>query len=192
MIARGVSQRREAIRWAREVARDRHAIYLDTESTGLGPSAEIVDVALVSGDGTVLFDSFVRPSCPIPPDASAIHGIYDHHVAGAPTWEELAPYLAVLLTGARVVVYNARFDSDLINQCCERCGQPPFARHWECAMLSYAAYAGEQNQWGKGLRWHKLDAAAAAFGFPPGGHRALSDAITCRNVVYSMAEAPIR
>lgn len=191
MIAREVSQRRAAIRWAREIARDRHTIYLDTESTGLGPLAEIVDVALVSGDGTVLFDSFVRPSCPIPPEASAIHGIHDHHVIGAPRWEEVAPYLAAVLSGARVVVYNARFDSGLINQCCKRCGLPEFAQRWECAMLSYAAYAGEPGQWGKGFRWHKLDAAAAAFGFPPGGHRALGDAITCRNVVISMAGASL-
>ena len=190
LIARGVTQQKAAIRWARDVTRDRHAIYLDTESTGLGPQAEIVDVALVSGDGTVLFDSFVRPSCPIPPDASAIHGIFDHHVANAPTWDEIAPYLAVLLTGTRVIVYNARFDSDLVNQCCKRGGHIPFATQWECAMLSYAAYVGEPGQWGKGFRWHKLDAAAAAFGFPPGGHRALGDAMTCRNVVRAMAETP--
>jgi DNA polymerase-3 subunit epsilon len=188
VIARGTSQRRAAIRWARDIARDRRTIYLDTESTGLGPRAEIVDVALVSGDGTILFDSFVRPSCPIPEEASNIHGIYDHHVAAAPVWDDLAPYLAALLSGARVVVYNARFDSDLINQCCTRCGHPPFAREWECAMLSYAAYVGEPGQWGKGFRWHRLDAAAAAFGFPPGGHRALGDSLTCRNVVLSMAQ----
>jgi DNA polymerase III epsilon subunit-like protein len=189
VIAQGVSQRKAAIRWAREIARDRHAIYLDTESTGLGPQAEIVDVALVSGDGTLLFESLVRPTVSIPDEASAIHGIYDHHVAGAPAWEEVAPYLAALLTGARVVVYNARFDSDLINQCCSRSGFDPFARQWECAMLTYAAYAGEPGKWGRGFRWHKLDAAAAAFGFPPGGHRALADAVTCRNVVLAMAES---
>jgi DNA polymerase III subunit epsilon len=190
VIAQGISQRQAAIRWAREVAGDRRAIYLDTESTALGPLAQIVDVALVSGDGTVLFDSFVRPTIPIPADASAIHGIYDHHVTGAPAWEEIAPYLSALLTGARVVVYNARFDSGLINQCCNHCGHQPFAGEWECAMLGYAAFAGEPGRWGKGFRWHKLDAAAAAFGFPPGGHRALADAMTCRNVVFAMAETP--
>jgi DNA polymerase III epsilon subunit-like protein len=88
-----------------------------------------------------------------------------------------------------VVVYNARFDSDLINQCCDLCGHQPFASGWECAMLSYAAFAGEPGRWGKGFRWHKLDAAAAAFGYPPGGHRALADAMTCRHVVLAMAEA---
>jgi hypothetical protein len=62
VIAQETSQRKAAIRWARGVATDRRAIYLDTESTGLGPQAQIVDVALVSGDGTVLFDSFVRPT----------------------------------------------------------------------------------------------------------------------------------
>ncbi len=189
MIAPGITQRVAAVQWAREIARDRHTIYLDTESTGLGPEAEIVDIALVSANGSVLFDSLVRPSGPIPAEASGIHGIFDHHVAAAPTWTEIAPYLATLLGGARVVVYNARYDSGLINQCCARYGQHAMAGSWECAMLSYAAYVGEPGKWGRGFRWHKLDAAARAFGFPPGGHRALADALTCRSVVLAMASA---
>jgi len=189
VIAQGVTQRVAAVQWARKVVSDRRTIYLDTESTGLGPTADIVDIALVSTDGSVLFDSLVRPGGPIPAEASAIHGIYDHHVSRAPTWSDIAPYLAALLTGARVIVYNARYDSDLINNCCTRCGQQPFADRWECAMLSYAAYVGEPGKWGHGFRWHKLDAAAAAFGFAPGGHRALADALTCRSVVQAMAES---
>jgi hypothetical protein len=58
---------------------------------------------------------------------------------------------------------------------------------WECAMLGYAKYVGERSPWGRGYRWHKLDKAAAAFGIPPGSHRALADADVCRRVVHRMA-----
>ena len=63
----------------------------DCETTGTDPDAdEIVSLALVlldrDGVETGRFSSLVRPSCPIPEDATAIHGISDADVADAPTF----------------------------------------------------------------------------------------------------------
>jgi len=169
---------------------DRRVVYIDTETTGLNSSSEIVDIAVIRGDGAVLFNSLVKPERPIPAESSRIHGIYDEHVREAPEWREVVGWLETVLAGTRGVVYNAQYDSRIINACCHRCGREQLARDWECAMLQYAAYVGLPGQYG-GFRWHRLEKAAAAFGIEPGSHRALEDAVACRSVVLAMAETSL-
>ena len=61
-------------------------VYLDTETTGFGKRAEIVDIAVVGAAGKVLFESLVQPTRRIPADAIAIHGITNADVKDAPEW----------------------------------------------------------------------------------------------------------
>ncbi len=93
LVSPRVSSRLEAITWAATVVADPRAVFLDTETTGLGPDAEVIDVAVIDVLGRVLLDTLVHPRGHIPPDASRIHGIYAHHVAGAPSWGEVQPRL---------------------------------------------------------------------------------------------------
>jgi len=178
--------RGDAVAWAHRLATNSDALYLDTETTGLGGTAEVVDLAVVGADGRVLLDTLVRPSGAIPADASAVHGIRDHHVVGAPTWPVVHERLRVLLRGRPVVVYNAAFDRRIVEQCCRRHGVEPPAARWECAMRGYAAFFGQPGARG-GIRNHKLEHAVARFGAAPGGHRAAADALACRAVVLGMA-----
>lgn len=186
MVDRREQDRIDAIAWARSVCADRKVVYLDTETTGLKDSAEVIDIAAVTSGGAVLFNSLVKPDRPIPEESSRIHGIYDDHVVDAPRWIDVVDWLETLLAETRVIVYNAGYDSAIVNAAARRLGRSPMARDWECAMLRYAAYVGEPGFRGD-YRWHRLDNAAAAFGIKPGGHRALEDAIVCRNVVLAMA-----
>jgi hypothetical protein len=56
-------------------------------------------------------------------------------------------------------------------------------------MLQYARFAGERASGHRNrYRFHKLSHALAAFDLPPGGHRALSDAQACRNLVLALAQ----
>jgi DNA polymerase-3 subunit epsilon len=181
--------RRGAMQWASALIARPDTLYIDTETTGFGPRAEIVDVAVVDGAGRLLLDSFVRPDGPIPPDATRIHGITDRHVAGAPGWHVVYPLLSHLLTGRTVVVYNAAFDLEMVNQMNRRCGYPPVAGDWQCAMLRYAEFAAEWNAQRHGYRWHKLEVALVALGQRPNPHRAAGDAHGCRLVVEGMAAA---
>ena len=87
----------------------------DCETTGTDPERdEIVSLALVlldpDGKKTVRFGSLIRPSRPIPEEASAIHRIRDADVADAPTFAELAGQLIVLLGSRVFVAHNASFD----------------------------------------------------------------------------------
>lgn len=180
--------RADAISWARDVAEHPTSIFLDTETTGLGPTAEICDIAIVDRHGNVLLDTLVKPRKPIPVDASRIHGITDAMVANAPEWDDLYWWFApIVITSQRIVVYNSAFDYGVVAQCCRQDGiQPPMDR-WECAMKAYSAFDGTIGR--NGLKWHKLAAASERFGITPGTHRALADAQACRQVVMAMAGA---
>ncbi|MCX5250350.1 3'-5' exonuclease [Streptomyces sp. NBC_00201] len=48
---------------------------------------------------------------PIPAEATAIHGITDAMVEGAPTFSEILPRLAEALAGRRIVIYNRDYDT---------------------------------------------------------------------------------
>lgn len=179
----------KAIDWARRIAADPRTLYLDTETTGLGSSAEIVDVAIVDSAGRVLLDTLVKPNRRIPADATGIHGITNSMVTAAPSWPEVAPRLGHLLAHASsVVIYNADFDARIMDQCNAFSRLPGYRANWQCAMQQYAAYAGQRHQRYGGYRWHKLTDAAAAFGHREAvQHRALADTRLCRAVVLGMA-----
>lgn len=180
-----------AVRWAQEMVGNPRTVFIDTETTGLDGSAEIVDIAVVGVYGQVLLNTLVHPKRPIPFGASNIHGIFDRDVADAPLWDAVYPLLAALLIDRPVVIYNVEYDRKIIHQCCQELGLEPIqhAQTWQCAMLAHAEFIGEPGKWGRRYRWHKLEKAAAGFGIAPGGHRALSDAEACRQVVLRMAES---
>ncbi len=169
---------------------DPRVIYLDTETTGFGPRAEIVDIAVVSAAGQVVLESLVQPTRRIPADATAIHGITNADVKDAPAWCDLYEELLRVLAGRRVIVYNVIFDRQMVNQQCERYDLTAPVADWECAMRKYAGFYGN---WDSGKRWYrfqKLERAVLAFGAEPGGHRAAADAFACRAVVLGMAATP--
>lgn len=179
--------RAKSIAWAVEAARDPRVVYLDTETTGFGPRAEIVDIGVIDAAGQVIFESLVRPERPIPREVIAIHGITDADVRDAPRWDELYEQLGPVLKDRRILVYNVTFDRQMVNQSCQRYALPEAEADWECAMKRYAGFAGN---WDPRKRWFsfvKLEHAVRAFNGQPGGHRAAADAIACRNVVLGMA-----
>ena len=108
--------RRDAVNLARDWASREYAV-LDTETTGLGELARIVEISCIDRAGNVLVDSLVNPGGPIPAEATAIHGISDADVAGAPTFPALWPRVLEAVRGAEVIlVYNAAYDRRLIRQ----------------------------------------------------------------------------
>lgn len=182
-------ERIEAMAWAAAIAADPRAVYLDTETTGFGGRAEVVEIAIVDAAGRPLLDTLVRPVEAIPPGASAVHGIFDGDVAAAPGWPDLFGQIRRMLEGRPVVVYNAPFDAGMVLACCGRHGlaAPAGVDGWHCAMRRFAAYRGVRSAGRGGWRWHRLEDAAAHFGVAPGVHRALGDALVCREVVLGMA-----
>ncbi len=175
-----------------------NALILDTETTGLGDDAEVVELAVIDCAGAVLLDTLVRPSGPVPAEAAAIHGITDAMLAEAPTWSELHARFCDLVEGRQVVIYNHEFDVRVINQTARRYGlQAPqgFDQVLDrgpihCAMQAYARFRGEWSEEKGRYRWQKLSTAAQQQGVTvTNAHRALGDCLMTLGVVRAMASA---
>ena len=177
-----------------------NALILDTETTGLGDDAEVVELAVIDCTGVVLLDTLVRPSGPVPAEAAAIHGITDAMLADAPTWSEIHARFCGLVEGRQVVIYSREFDARVISQTARRYGlQAPqcfdlasddSAVH--CAMQAYAELHGEWSEEKGRYRWQKLSTAAQQQGVKvENAHRALGDCLMTLGVVRAMANGAL-
>lgn len=89
--------------------------FIDLETTGTNVSSDrIVELSVlkVSPDGKEEWmTTRVNPEMAIPPKTTAIHGITDEDVAGAPVFSEIGKKLASFLEGCDLAGYNAiKFD----------------------------------------------------------------------------------
>jgi DNA polymerase-3 subunit epsilon len=89
---------------------DRPLAVLDLETTGLSPAdARVVEVAVVTLRPDAppgLFATRVNPGVPIPPAATAVHGITDADVAAEPRFAVVAGRLLVRLRGCDLAGFN--------------------------------------------------------------------------------------
>lgn len=129
--------------WARSLLGTDWCV-LDTETTGLGAGAEIVQVAVIEGGtGDLLFDRDVRPAgARIEAAALAVNGLDRRRLAAARRWPDVYYELRPVLAGRRVVAYNADFDRRLFDQTCDRYRLPRLRLRWECAMARYSDWRG--------------------------------------------------
>ncbi len=93
-----------------ELKLERPIVCFDIESTGVLPSRDrIVEIAVlkIHPDGR-RSEAVTRlnPGIPIPPAASAVHGITDADVADAPAFADVAEKLARFLDGCDLAGYN--------------------------------------------------------------------------------------
>jgi len=131
-----------SVRRRTEVAPPAAYAVVDVETTGTSVEAdEIVSLAVLrlDADGGELdrFASLVRPAGPIPAEATAVHGIDDASVRGAPTFAELAPELLALLEGAVFVAHNADFDLPLVQHAFARAGAPYLPSGVACTLDAF-------------------------------------------------------
>jgi DNA polymerase-3 subunit epsilon len=98
---------------------DRPLAVLDLETTGTDPKTDrIVEVSILKLKPGAEPDHRTRrvnPERPIPPEASAIHGITDADITDAPTFRDIATGLRSFLNGCDLAGYNlVRFDLRLL------------------------------------------------------------------------------
>lgn len=94
---------------------DRPFVAVDVETTGWEPESghRICEIALLRflrGDVIDSIVSLVDPGRAISPGASAVNGITDAMVAGAPSFAELLPRVLAFLGDDPLVFHNAPFD----------------------------------------------------------------------------------
>lgn len=165
----------------------KNALFLDTETTGLDEKAEIVEISIIDEAENIVFSSLVRPKGEIPEQAIAVHGITNEMVQAVPAWEMLHPIVSNMLVGQRVIIYNAGFDVQMLEQTAESYGlqNPEFEP--VCAMLWYADFWGEWDDYRGSYSWQSLSNAAAQQGIEfEGAHRAVNDCIATAKLVKTV------
>ncbi|MBN2146349.1 MAG: 3'-5' exonuclease [Anaerolineales bacterium] len=165
-------------------------VYLDTETTGTSPQAEIIEVALVDDSGAVIFNSLVLPRGLIHPEATRIHGITPAQLAGARSWPDVWAEVAPLLAGRYIGAYNAEFDLRMLKQSHQRSWL-----RWDlednkffCIMKLYARFHGEWDRRRNAYRHISLEMAGQQCNITiPNSHRAADDARLARALLIHMA-----
>ena len=108
-------------------------IVLDTETTGLDPSAghRIVEIGCVELINHVAtgrtFQRFINPEMEMPAEALAIHGLTDEFLAQKPVFAEVADSFLEFIEEPTLVIHNAEFDLGFINAELERLSRAPVA-----------------------------------------------------------------
>lgn len=101
-------------------------LFLDTETTGPDPgSAEVCEVAFIlteysgfafTGECTV-YETLIKPSVPIPPEASAVNGISNKMVVNSPSSSDVFSKVAEIAEGADFIsAHNLPFDHKILKR----------------------------------------------------------------------------
>lgn len=90
---------------------------VDVETSGLRPGRDrVLSLAILTldahGNQTGEFSTLLNPGCD--PGPVHIHGLTPARLAGAPTFEEIAPQVGALLSSRVLVAHNAQFDYDFL------------------------------------------------------------------------------
>lgn len=161
-------------------------VAIDTETTGLDPAksyiVEIGAVKIIGGkvDPRQTFRRLLRPPVPIPAQSTAIHGIDDGMVAGAPEFSAVWKEFEEFAGDAVVVGHTLGFDFSIIQRECARSGlawKQPKALDTQLLML-----VAEPNFGGLSLEqlasWLNVEVAER--------HSALGDAITTARIFHAL------
>jgi DNA polymerase III subunit epsilon len=153
-------------------------VVFDTETTGLTPSSdEIVQIAavrVVNGRRVAreVFDTLVDPQRAIPASSTAVHGITEDMVKGAPTILDAGKRFHDFARGAVLVAHNAPFDMEFLRRHERGMGVRFDHPVLDTVLLSAVVY-GQLEQ-------HSLDALTARLGITipeEARHTAIGDTV---------------
>ncbi|MFC8533441.1 TerD family protein [Streptomyces sp. NPDC057249] len=90
---------------------------VDVETSGLRPGRDrVLSLAVLTldayGNRTGEYTTLLNPGCD--PGPVHVHGLTPDRLAGAPTFEEIAPKVGALLSKRVMVAHNAQFDYDFL------------------------------------------------------------------------------
>jgi DNA polymerase-3 subunit epsilon len=158
-------------------------VALDLEATGLDPRRDAIVAAaaveFVGGRRGRSYVTLVNPGRPIPPSATAIHGITDGMVTGAPPPAHALIELMAVLGQHVIVGHGVAFDLALLRRVARSAAlQAPTNLVLDTSDLAAAAYPGLDVS---------LEGVAARVGVPvQGRHTAEGDAVTAGRLLLAL------
>ena len=170
---------------------------IDTETTGREAGVDrVIEVGIVIGKrGEVVsrHSWLCNPGMPIPPAATAVHGISDADVADEPPFAALVGEIASALVGCVPAAYNANFDKGFIlaelarTPTTQATDSPPAFRR-EIEWLDPLVFARHLY---KDLESRSLGAMCEKLGIAlERAHRATDDAEAALGVLYAFGKDP--
>ena len=168
-------------------------VVIDFETTGPDPSTcAPVEVGLVRFEQGALvqrWSSLVNPGEPIPPAATAVHGIADADVASAPSfadaWTEVLD--RGLLTRAVPCAYNAPFDRTILHRLTVVEDPLYHALCHDLPWLDPLVVVRHLDRFVRGAGRHRLAAVCARRGIPlESAHRSLGDAEATGRLLFAL------
>lgn len=145
-------------------------IVLDTETTGLNAAEdELLQVSIIDNEGTVLFDSYIRPTQHTEwAEAERVNHITPEMVDNSPTIEEVMPEINdILKRYDKIVGYNLKFDKAFL----ENNGAEFLNAEYADVMKMFAPIYGEWNDQRGSYKWQKLTTAADYYGYDWSEHK---------------------
>ena len=159
-------------------------IVLDTETTGVGNDARIIEISMIDMNGNLVFSSLINPMQPINEKITEITGITNEELSGKPSFVFFSEEIMAALKGKHVICWNARFDQERVEYEFSALRKRPDCS-WHCAMKLY--HVLKLN--GSG-RWPKLSAAMEAEGIPSiQSHRSLGDCHDTLHVLQHLSSS---
>lgn len=165
-------------------------IVIDAETTGLDSKRdEILQLAILSENGEILFDEYIRPSHHDSwPESERIHHITPEMVSDALTIDSYRKILQRIIDKADVIVgYNHSFDMAFL----ESAGIHSDPKKNYDLMLEFSQLKGDWDEKLNSYKWYKLKECADYYGYDWGSdstHDALADAkatLYCYNQLIS-------
>lgn len=165
----------------------RDVLIVDTETTGLSKSAEVIEIVALDTTGKVRFHALSMPQEAIPVDASNIHGLTRARLRKlrAKPWPHAHTKLASILENAKVLIaWNASFDRRMLEQTAARHGLHfGVALPWRDALKDYRPFR-------PGLRSYSLGNVMQSerLRFNGQAHRAEADCRAVLSIMRSVAQ----
>ena len=169
----------------------RSFVAIDTETTGLGKDARIVEIGVVTfEDGKVAeeWSRLLRPEGvnwddPNVKKAMEVNGIPLEELADKPTFSDVVGELLLQLSLDVWVAHNYEFDARMLRQEFTRTKYPPVEPLIGVCTKNLGAYLAPSAQHNK-----LADVASRYNVVQPGAHRAVVDARVCGEVLLAMLQ----
>lgn len=153
-------------------------LFLDTETTGLGAKDEVIEIAIIDLNNTVIIDTFIYTKRDIDYDAYEVNRIKKSDLEGMPKLSEIESYIARLVKDRQLYIFNADFDVDKISYSASK-DFKLIAKSTDCLMhLAMSIF----NQ----HRYISLANACNRLGVDCGDHRAKSDTLASIRLCKSL------
>ncbi|MBN2644408.1 MAG: 3'-5' exonuclease [Desulfuromonadaceae bacterium] len=93
---------------------------MDLETTGLNVAEDVIinaaAVKVKRGKITKIYDSFIKPPFPIPPESIQFHGITDDMLVDKPSIGEVLPELLAFIGDSIIVGHHINFDLRMLSR----------------------------------------------------------------------------